>query len=378
MVLDEDYSVLFEAPSDKSSTSYFQVSYDQNIYGWHLDHSRPNDLIIETKTVNFYNGYTDTNDLLLHENLSLFPPRFCLHVRNIEQQRTTDLVTNITVTLYNSLEERKPLRVLKIRLFNPVSTTTNDPQCILIENSSLSIGKHSCNANKPDFRDLMPFSEKIIQQWKEIAIQLGISHNEVDIIDLNHQRSMQDKCYDLFITWLKLIKSPCWCHFIQALYAVKLNNVVEEAKKHLKLCSSASVAPLGNITVASSDISTDNSSNRFLHEFTMYLRHIPDIDLNYFTFRLLPDNKAIEVIRQMNANSGMSKEEKIKKIGETFLTEMNSSWAKVCRALKEAECYELSNIIECNEMLPLQDHLLLLEPPLASHPSGTYISQPYS
>ena len=30
-------------------------------------------------------------------------------------------------------------------------------------------------------------------------------------------------------------RPPCWCHFIQALYAVSLNSVAEEAKAHLKL-----------------------------------------------------------------------------------------------------------------------------------------------
>ena len=362
MVLDEDYSVLFEAPADKSSTSYFQVSYDRNIYGWHLDHSQPSDLIIKTKTVNFYNDYTDSNELFLLEKHSLFPPCFCLHVRNIEQQRTTDLDTNITVTLYNSLEERKPLKVTKFKLFSPVSTTTNDPRCILIENPSLSIGKHSCSANTPDFKDLLPFLEKIIQQWKQNAIRLGIPHNKVVIIDLDHQKSVEDKCFDMFTTWLKMTTSPCWCHFIRALYSIKLNNVAEEAKKHLKLCSSASVAPpdisdtkAGNSTVASSDVNTDNSKNRDLHEFTRYLRDIPDSDLNYFIYCLLPHKKAVEVIKQVKANSSMSKEEKIKKICITFLNEMNPSWAKVHKALKKVEndkCDELAEIVDVTFLTP--------------------------
>ena len=126
--------------------------------------------MIETKKINFYDDHTDSNELFIHENISMFPPRFCLHVRNIEQEHTTDLVANINVTLYDSPEERKPLKVIKYKLLNQVSTTTNDPRCILIKNSLPSLGNHCCDTNKPDFRVLMQFLNKLYSSGRRLLL----------------------------------------------------------------------------------------------------------------------------------------------------------------------------------------------------------------
>ena len=190
MILDQHYSDLFEAPSDKSSKSYFQISYDGNINGWYLHHSRPTELIIETKQVNFYNSYTDSTELFLLEEHSLFPPRFFLYIENIEQERTTGLDTNITVTLYNSPEDKKSVKVIKCKVYNPVFTATQVSQPISIENSMPLIGNHCCDTNKPDFTDLIQFFDQIVHLWKEIAVYLSIPPERVVTIDLSNPSSM--------------------------------------------------------------------------------------------------------------------------------------------------------------------------------------------
>ena len=65
-----------------------------------MEPSGTTDLMIETNKVNFHNYYTDMKELCCHEELSLFPPRFILHVKNQEYRRVTDLNTNMTVSYF--------------------------------------------------------------------------------------------------------------------------------------------------------------------------------------------------------------------------------------------------------------------------------------
>ena len=75
--------------------------------------------------------------------------------------------------------------------------------------------------------------------WQEIAIQLGLPEDKVFTINLDHQRT-EKKCLALFNMWLSKTVNPCWCHFIQALFTIGLNNIAEEAKAHLKPCADES------------------------------------------------------------------------------------------------------------------------------------------
>ena len=87
----DDSDVFVEASTDKSSTSCFELTYEQNINGWYMEPSGTTDLMIETNKVNFHNYFTDMKELYCHEELSLFPPRFTLHVKNQEHRCVTDL-----------------------------------------------------------------------------------------------------------------------------------------------------------------------------------------------------------------------------------------------------------------------------------------------
>ena len=76
---------------------------------------------IYTEKVNFYNHYTDMEDLKANEECQLFPPRFILNVVK-DPECTTTLNTDIIVTLYN-IEERKTFLAHLILLFQcPQST----------------------------------------------------------------------------------------------------------------------------------------------------------------------------------------------------------------------------------------------------------------
>ena len=235
MVLDLSY--IFEVSSDKSSTNYFTLSYDQNINSWHLDHTP---LIIETKKVNFHNYYTDKEKLKLHEELSLFPPRFIVNIRKTERRHAPNLHLNMVVTLCNSTEERKPLQAASVTL-NLLSAqpTTADAVEDLTKENSFSIS-HNCKENTAKLADLVKYSQKIEHCWQEIAFQMDIHKQEIDRIDPHHL-CIQDKCCVMFTAWLKRTTSPCWCKFVQALYAVGLESIAEEAKMHLTLVESADI-----------------------------------------------------------------------------------------------------------------------------------------
>ena len=104
------------------------------------------------------------------------------------------------------------------------------------------IGDHDCDCqiNKVEFIHLLKYSDKIARHWQEIAVHLNIPSEKILIIDVDHPY-VKDKCFSMFKVWLQLQSTPlCWCHFIQALYAVGLNIIANEAKSHLKLLKDTS------------------------------------------------------------------------------------------------------------------------------------------
>ena len=102
MVLDKDFSYIFEASCDKNSTSYFTLAYHQNVNGWDVKHARSTK--VETKEINFYSYYTDVEWLKAIEDKGFFPQRFALTVTK-KPECSTDLNTEITITLHNNEEE---------------------------------------------------------------------------------------------------------------------------------------------------------------------------------------------------------------------------------------------------------------------------------
>ena len=228
MILDNKSSHYFEASCDKSSTDYFVLSYDEEVSDWYLSHSRSTE--IETKSINFYNYYTDTEELRANEFISLFPPRFIINVTK-KPNCNTELRTSIMVTLHKAGE--KSPKPIPFYLFVPKSTETTTIQRMPLT----SVGEHQCDKNKPELNELVKYSSKIADHWKEIALNLKICEHKIATIDIDCNK-VKSKCYEMFNTWLQSDSSPCWCHFIQALHTVELHNLAEEtATKYLKYCS---------------------------------------------------------------------------------------------------------------------------------------------
>ena len=75
---------------------------------------------------------------------------------------------------------------------------------------------HNCKESTLKLADLVKYSQKIEHHWREIAFQMDVRKEEVDIIDTDHLY-IQDKCCVMFTAWLKRTTSPCWCKFMQAL-----------------------------------------------------------------------------------------------------------------------------------------------------------------
>ena len=83
--------------------------------------------------------------------------------------------------------------------------------------------------SKPELKDLVHYSGKIVTCWKQFALQLSLSSEVVDTIEVNHV-DVNDKCYDMFNTWLRQTCDPCWCQVASAFKMMKLNEAVGEIK----------------------------------------------------------------------------------------------------------------------------------------------------
>ena len=89
--------------------------------------------------------------------------------------------------------------------------------------------------SKPELKELVRYSDKIVTYWKQLALELSLSPETVNIIDANHV-DVNGKCYDMFNTWLKQTCDPCWCQVADAFKMVKLNEVAREIKKKFGRC----------------------------------------------------------------------------------------------------------------------------------------------
>ena len=320
------------------------MEYDDHINGWRIDHSRAKDIVIETKKINFYNEYTEKEELYRLEELSFFPPRFILNVTNVEHRRTTDLCTKFIVTLYNNPKKRKILiqKTIILHLSVPVSrsASTNDSASISTDSYTLpTIGDHPCgiNENKPEYIKLIKYSDVVAPHWEEVAIYLHIPNEKIPVINLDHPYARM-RCNKMFDMWLERIELACWCHFIWALYNVGLVAVAGKVKNiHLH----------ESLNVASTEDSSKIINNKIdLDDLLRYLNDIPNnSDLMYFVTRLLPKETAIKVIQDIRCSGG-SKKQNVRKTCEAFLEEQNPSWTKVHRALKETDCDDLADYIE--------------------------------
>ena len=117
MKLDCSYSFEASCSADKNIASYFGLSYQHDIYGWCVDHSRSTEIL--TNEANFYYYYKDVEELLAHEESSLFPPCFIVNVIK-KPNCITDLNTNITVTLHKKSKDQILKDSISFKLFVPV------------------------------------------------------------------------------------------------------------------------------------------------------------------------------------------------------------------------------------------------------------------
>ena len=335
MVLGFGCGYIFEASCEESSGAYFSLGYDDKIDGWDIDHSLSKKIL--AKRVNFYNYYTNAAELEASEEGSLFPPRFVVNVVK-NSKCTTNLNTNITVSLHNNEDE--PVDPIKFKLFVPLSlmatqSSTTEPVTNTRDGNSPTsqlpvVGDHCCDNNRPKLTDLLKYKTNIATRWKEVALNLKIPEDKVSIINADYP-NLEEKCYHMFETWLEAV-SVCWCNLIEALYAcdVGLHKVAEEVKVHLKY---------DNTSVASPD------TNHAKYDFTLFLQDIPKDKLMYFTTCLLPKASAMTVIKDIRCSRG-NKEESINKVCEEFLKQEDPSWTKIHRALQKAKCDDLADIVE--------------------------------
>ena len=227
--MDLSSSFIFEASCDKSSRSYFTLRFDHDTDGWKLTHSLSTE--VETKTVNFYNYYTNKEDLQASEEDSSFPPRFVVNVIR-KPECTKRLDTDLTVTLCKESRDKS----IQFKLFVPIPVMIENCTTSFTQSFPPSIDSHHCDDNKPTFKELIEYSTEISTRWKEIALHLKIPEPRITTIDINYPHDVEHKCYHMFQAWLQRTTSPCWCHFLQALCAsnVEMQQVAEKVKKHIK------------------------------------------------------------------------------------------------------------------------------------------------
>ena len=326
MMLDTDNTPFFEAPCDFSSESFFSINYISDVDGWHLKQYSKHRKIT-TKTVNIYNYHINMEELEVNEKNSLYPPRFVLNVVK-KPGCTKDLDTDIMVSLY---DQENGIKSQRLKVFVSV------PPCqVKAADASILEPLHHDNCKKASLtlKDLVVYSNQISMCWKDIAIQLGVPRCEIAKIDSDNT-GVVNKCFELFVYLLKYNPSVCWCHFIKALKKVGLYQVAEEAE-HKYLGSQKKEKNCSN---------TSTRASISLQDLMKYLNLIPDINLHFFVYYLLSKQSALKVIQDIRCSDG-SKEDNIRKICDAFLKEENPTLMKILRALREADCCDLADIIE--------------------------------
>ena len=343
-----------EACCDKNSTNVFILEYNRTVDGWDIDHFPSN---ILAKEVNFYNHYDNNAERLRQcEEAKLFPPRFSLHIKNTESCNT-HLFTNVSIHSHNNEKDKELL--------------TGEPVKFIITRSRYSSSKpnydppkHSCAKNKPKLEQLFKHVQEFGSHWNYIAVFLDIPEGQIEIIKKNHPNDVEQSSFDMLTFWLRDGICPCWCHFIDALYAAGLRNLAKQVDDRFRqLCT--------NEDEAQYSIKNDCKIN--IHAYKLkQLKRIPDMcDNNRIhdrqfkrVFKLISERSWGDVIMHLFEDGGADvledishisdSREKRDKICEAFLNESNPSWSKVCRALKEADLdSEEAEMVEMLILSPL-------------------------
>ena len=372
------------ASTDKNSTKFLALKYHRSVHGWCIRHNGSPE--IKTNEIYCRNSYKDADTLRKSEEQMLFPPRFILEV-TAESACSANLNTDIQVALYNNKEDKRLLQsTINFVLFHEgfscklKDDITVADHCDDVDfKGSSSKSKdyitlpcdHICD--KPDFTKLLNYSSRISRYWDKIAYKLKIHEDIVKIIDVNHPNDVEKKYREMITFWLQDGESPCWCRFIQALYAVGLREVAKEATTHLQnhdqdpvhtakrhkpnlhpfdsTCGSYDSATTTALRLINKSSLKDKEDafKFFALEFMRYLKPIAkDLDnLKSFVFCLLPIHRAENVMNEIDGWSDGDSRNVMLKVCETFVDEYNStSWTRVHLALKEAGCDNRAEIIE--------------------------------
>lgn len=85
--------------------------------------------------------------------------------------------------------------------------------------------------SRPTLKELVRYSSEITDHWKQVALELDLSEEKVDHIDENYS-NVQERCYRMFSTWLKLFAEPCWCQIVSAFEMTGLQSVAKQIRGH--------------------------------------------------------------------------------------------------------------------------------------------------
>ena len=99
----------------------------------------------------------------------------------------------------------------------------------------MQIGFYFCvghQKSKPNLKELVRYSAKISSCWKKVALELDLREEQVDTIDVNYS-IVQEKCYRMFSTWLKMTADSecCWCRIASAFHMAELQAVSKQIKE---------------------------------------------------------------------------------------------------------------------------------------------------
>ena len=87
--------------------------------------------------------------------------------------------------------------------------------------------------SKPKLKELYRYSEHISTCWTGVALELDLSSETIDTLDINSVHT-NDKCRHMFNKWLQRSLDPCWCEIVEALQMVKLSHLATDVEaKHL-------------------------------------------------------------------------------------------------------------------------------------------------
>ena len=183
---------------------------------------------------------------------------------------------------------------------------------------------------------------ELLSDWKSIASKLQIPEHEIEVIKNDHNNH-EERCRKMFRSWLQRTARPCWCHYVEALRAVNLNNLAHKlAVTYLKQHSMSADVTVSSINSIKKE--EDNTLNH--HRLRRHLReltdsNVVDCDLFHFACYLL-GTKETNAIRHSNGN----REDKINLICAAFLKTVSPSWNKLYDALKDAEFHDLAEKVK--------------------------------